>query len=310
MSAVVVGLLSAPVSSARADEPPAVASPEPIPAPPPAPGAPIPAPPPVPDRAPVPAPAVAKARTAEPSSYALRAEVDVPVLALSAVVGAGWLMRHGLEPAWCAPRCASEGLNAIDKPFAGRYRTDWGTASDIGVAALVAAGLVAPAVDGGFPGGFVDAVVVAETVLVGNALQALSVAAFRRPRPYMYGDEAPIDKRIDGDGALSFFSGHTTVAFASAVSLFSVLHRRHPDSLAPWVALGVGLAAAAFVVTGRVLAGNHFPTDVAAGAVVGSSLGVLVPALHEAGVGSKGAGLRVVPVTDGTSASLVTTGWF
>src|SRR5437899_1440939 len=55
-----------------------------------------------------------------------------------------------------------------------------------------------------------------------------------------------------------------------------------------WVA-GLGGAMAAFVATGRVFAGMHFITDAVSGAVVGTSVGVLVPALH-------GSPVRIVPL--------------
>jgi membrane-associated phospholipid phosphatase len=47
-----------------------------------------------------------------------------------------------------------------------------------------------------------------------------------------------------------------------------------------WIVAIVGGSLATFVATARVLGGMHFITDVVGGAVVGMSLGVLVPALH------------------------------
>jgi membrane-associated phospholipid phosphatase len=100
----------------------------------------------------------------------------------------------------------------------------------------------------------------------------------------MYSEEAPLDARTDANGALSFFSGHTTTAFAAAVVLNRTLARRHPQSSAQWIALGTTLGAASLVGVSRIVSGNHFPTDVMAGALVGSSVGVLVPALHRSGL--------------------------
>ena len=53
----------------------------------------------------------------------------------------------------------------------------------------------------------------------------------------------------------------------------------------PTIVLGSTLAGAALVGTGRVVSGNHFPSDVLVGAIVGTSAGVLVPALHGSGLG-------------------------
>ena len=60
---------------------------------------------------------------------------------------------------------------------------------------------------------------------------------------------------------------------------------------------------ASFVATARVLAGMHFATDVIGGAVVGASLGVLVPALHASPV-------SVVPLNQGATRGLALVGRF
>jgi membrane-associated phospholipid phosphatase len=52
----------------------------------------------------------------------------------------------------------------------------------------------------------------------------------------------------------------------------------------------VGGALASFVASARVLGGMHFISDSVGGAVVGTSLGVLIPSLHASPV-------AIVPVT-------------
>ena len=54
--------------------------------------------------------------------------------------------------------------------------------------------------------------------------------------------------------------------------------------------LGVGGAIATFVATARVLGGMHFITDAAGGAVVGTSMGMIIPSLHASPV-------SIVPVS-------------
>jgi membrane-associated phospholipid phosphatase len=51
-------------------------------------------------------------------------------------------------------------------------------------------------------------------------------------------------------------------------------------------------AVASFVATARVLGGTHFISDSVGGAVVGVSLGVLIPSLH-------GSPAAIVPVAGG-----------
>jgi membrane-associated phospholipid phosphatase len=184
-------------------------------------------------------------------------------------------------PAHCAPRCDPRDLNPIDRPVAGRWDPRWGTASDVGNIALGAgAGLVLLVSEGVLPA-LNDLLVIAETSLLASAVSGLAALPTRRPRPFLYGDKAPLEKRQGGDAALSFVSGHTSSSFAIAVSSFAALRHLYPRSAVPWVTLGVGLAGASSVGVARVLAGQHFPTDVLTGAIVGSALGVLVPALHE-----------------------------
>jgi undecaprenyl-diphosphatase len=175
-------------------------------------------------------------------------------------------------------------VNAFDRGFAGVYRVGWSRVSDAALASLLATDVVALLVDEGLANTLNDAVVVAETIFSAQSFAAWTSAAVRRPRPYMYGENAPLDERTNPYGALSFFSGHSTTAFAAAVVLHRTLARRHPDSSVPHFVLASTLAVAGLVGTARVLSGNHFPSDVLVGAVVGSSAGVLVPALHGPGM--------------------------
>jgi len=58
------------------------------------------------------------------------------------------------------------------------------------------------------------------------------------------------------------------------------MRRLHPHSKASWIVLGVGGANRDLRGHGAVLGGMHFMTDAAGGAVVGASLGMIVPSLH------------------------------
>lgn len=225
-------------------------------------------------------------------AYQLYWEVDAPLLSIAIVFGIGRSIRGGLAPAYCAPVmgspveestfCDPKTLNWLDRQVAGRYHPGWNTWSDVGlygIAALSAAGVL---VDGGVKGGLNDLVVVAEATLLASAASGISTAVTGRPRPYMYGTEAPVELRQGGQGGLSYFSGHTSTAFAATTSVFVTLRRLHPDERWPWIVLALGTAASGFVGGTRILSGSHFPTDVIAGAVVGASIGLLVPALHAA----------------------------
>jgi membrane-associated phospholipid phosphatase len=208
--------------------------------------------------------------------FALRLEVDLPVIAASATIGSAWLLRNELAPAACAPRCDRSALAGFDRGVAGRYDADVRLASDLGVAALLAGGAAVVLLDGGW----VDFAIASESVLVASAIGVTLMLAVRRPRPWLYGEEAPLADRERGGSSVSFPSGHTANAFALAFALFQIERARHPGSSAPyWLLAGSGAIAAA-VGTSRVLAGDHFPSDVIAGALLGSAVGWAVPELH------------------------------
>ena len=67
----------------------------------------------------------------------------------------------------------------------------------------------------------------------------------------------------------SFYSGHASTAFATAVFTGIWFSETYPGSQwIPWVWAG-SLSAATAVAVLRVAAGKHFPTDVIAGAAAG-----------------------------------------
>ena len=80
----------------------------------------------------------------------------------------------------------------------------------------------------------------------------------------------------------SFPSGHAAIAFAAAVVLS--LHRRN------WRFTLAALAAASLVSLSRVYLGHHYPTDVAAGAVLGAATGAAAFGLLASG--DRGAAAR------------------
>src|SRR5206468_10287910 len=134
-----------------------------------------------------------------------------------------------------------------------------------------------------------DAVVVGEATLSATAVASIMTLAAGRPRPFLYGDSAPSSVRSSADAGLSFLSSHTAEAFAITTSLYVAERRLHPDSSrARWV-LGVGVGVSSLIGVSRILAGYHFISDVVGGAVVGSSMGVLVSSVH-------GSPVHVVPV--------------
>ena len=116
--------------------------------------------------------------------------------------------------------------------------------------------------------------------------------AVRRPRPFVALDGvAARDRRYLRDGVFdpfSFPSGHTSTAFAVATSLSLSYPEWYVVAPAVLWAGGMGLA--------RVWHGVHYPTDVLAGAAVGTGAAVLVHVLLPAVVPDGGDEGAAVPL--------------
>lgn len=171
-------------------------------------------------------------------------------------------------------------VNAFDRPFMNSYSHSRDKAADF----LLAATMATPAVLAFTEQSewFTAATMYAETLLIANGIKELTKLAVNRTRPYMYYDAStfPEDDIDEGDWANSFPSGHSTIAFASATFTSYTFSKYFPESkwripiTAGAYSMAIGVAAL------RLSSGNHFMTDVLAGATIGTLTGILVPWLH------------------------------
>ena len=128
----------------------------------------------------------------------------------------------------------------------------------------------------------------AEVIAITLAFQTLANVLLVRERPYgrTCGGGGPDDLAEDSfycdspDRYSSFFSGHTSQAFASAAVLCS-FHMNMPllssgpeNALVPCI---LGFVAASTTGLFRVLSDMHYASDVIVGAAAGTSIGFLVP---------------------------------
>lgn len=120
-----------------------------------------------------------------------------------------------------------------------------------------------------------------ETLMFSNFVPLVSKGRVKRVRPYVYNEEVPMEKKLDKNALRSFYSGHTTNAFASAVFISTVYSRYNPGSPYKPVIWAGSLGLASLVGYLRFQAGKHFPTDILTGAVVGSAIGFLIPYVHQ-----------------------------
>jgi membrane-associated phospholipid phosphatase len=181
---------------------------------------------------------------------------------------------------------------AVDQTPAGT----WGTVSAIGLFSAFGFAALDPILSGfrdGTETAIVDAVIYAETVSITWTTTNLAKIAFRRPRPSAYREarrlreagvpETEIASRItDTNSALSFFSGHGSTTAGVAATASYLAFARAPGTPRPWITLGVGALVTTVTCVGRVRSGEHFPTDVIAGAMAGFGIGILVAHSHRA----------------------------
>ena len=181
----------------------------------------------------------------------------------------------------CAPQCDSGDVNAFDRVTAGTWSPAWQHASSYVLAVQGAGAAALLFADEGFQRGLNDAVVVGESALLSVGVGSMIALAVQRPQPFLYGQQGA--RRCAHDQRRQPVvreQPRRRVVRARDVDGGRDVHRLHPGTRAPWIVSSPGGAAGVFVATARVLGGMHFITDVIGGAVVGSSVGVLLPALH------------------------------
>jgi membrane-associated phospholipid phosphatase len=171
----------------------------------------------------------------------------------------------------------------------------WHRISNVGVGAAgvyAVADIALTTVDEGSEAGLVDLIIYSESATITWAVTNLAKIAVRRPRPFAYSarDEALAQGKAEEDlpntdtnAALSFFSGHASMAAALSTTATYLAFARSESPTRGVVTAGVGGIVTTAVCVGRVKGGVHFPTDVVAGAMAGIGIGALVPHLHREG---------------------------
>jgi membrane-associated phospholipid phosphatase len=229
-------------------------------------------------------PAVARAGGSDqvhPLRHDVAVDVAVTATAFALAIGAelGKADLAAAECRWCQvgglDRSARDALRWRSPESAARVSDFTGLA----LAPLSAFGTLAAS---GFDAGAgrsagVDALLLAEALSLSALANQVVKLSFGRERPFVHA-LAPADKartKHTADNNLSFYSGHTdaTMTLATAGGTLASLRGYR---LAPLV-WGSGLAISALTGYLRIAADKHYLTDVLAGALIGASIGVLVP---------------------------------
>ena len=220
------------------------------------------------------------------SPYQCSWEKDSYILGTGAVTaGAGFYFYQSVSSPTIAEinQLSSETVNWFDRSATNHYSETAATVSDVlyGVAAVAPFLLFANETmrNDWRP----ITLMYIETWSFIGGTSMLSKGLIERYRPYVYNPNVPLDKKLTSDAKMSFFSNHTTAAFASAVFLSTVYSDYNPNSeWRPYVWAG-SLLMASVVGYLRYEAGEHFPTDILAGAVAGSAIGYVIPWMHRVG---------------------------
>lgn len=220
-------------------------------------------------------PAVAAPRADDPAAvYDVSLPIDGAIIAASA---AGIVVPYALTSRLIHPSCpcSPASVNAFDRGVIGNDSdtADW--ISTVTVGLTIAVPPVADWLALRRPRLFLDDLVVfTESLTLNGALVTLAKFTVQRPIPRVYSDPTLVD---DPHSYRSFYSGHTSLAFAALSTASVTLNARYGLTWQPWAAtvvIGIGVA------TERILAGYHFYTDVLVGAAAGAAVGTLVGLIH------------------------------
>lgn len=171
--------------------------------------------------------------------------------------------------------CATNEINWFDRPFTFVYSKELDQSGDIATYLSLA-----------YPALFVGiaqkselveiALSYAAVTLLSYALPSLLKEVIDRPRPYTYHNTS----LGVGDNS-SFPSRHTTAAFASAAFTHTLFAQKYPTHPLRKAVTTVGWTIALSTAILRIASGNHFVSDVVAGAVMGAGIGIGVPYLAQ-----------------------------
>ncbi len=152
---------------------------------------------------------------------------------------------------------------------------------------IIAMGVVVPQlVSGKWRNALTFGVMMGEVYFFTQGATDVTKALTGRIRPYLYNTSFTPAERYAFQGtkngaSTSFFSGHTSMSFSLLVfasKVFTDTYGKGTWSTVVWCSAMAMAGTTAYL---RVEAGKHFPTDVLAGALVGSTIGYFIPVLHK-----------------------------
>jgi membrane-associated phospholipid phosphatase len=248
---------------------------------------------------------------AGPTDKVALSTADVAVIAAGVLGSFGpELFRNQLGPKncrWC-------GITGVDGWFHDRLtgalfsRSTSNTLSSVTAYVFMPAAALAGAFAATGPyassgAGFRAAVIIAESVAVSTAFTQSMKFLSARQRPFLHyghpagpGESGSYDPTTF-DANLGFPSGHTSIA-ASLGTSAAMISTLEESPAAPWLWAAAGLLTVS-TATLRMMAEEHYFTDVFAGAALGAGCGVVIPLLHQRGGVLGGSGSTAPSVSAG-----------
>jgi membrane-associated phospholipid phosphatase len=228
-------------------------------------------------------PRAARAQQQEPGY-----EVDYAIDGAITGLAAGGALLMTLVPVDTSKRWNSEILGSFDLGVRANFSASAASLSDALVAATVALPVLMQLDRGLDDQAGRRLLLYGESLSVTFLANAMTKFLVQRPRPYTYNTDSRViayARNAGKDSHVSFYSGHSAVAFTAAMTgsyLFALGTEDQRARVAVW-ALQFTLASATANL--RVRAGKHYFSDIFVGALFGGAIGYVVPALHADGRG-------------------------
>jgi hypothetical protein len=200
-------------------------------------------------------------------------EKEVPII-LSAVALniSAYMYQQSVNPLSLAEieKLDANNINSFDRWATSSYNPDLDNASDF----TLLAGVLIPifvSFDKNDTKFAEDMIIYGEILALQAGISQWSKVLAKRERPYMYNEDVSEQKKLEKDGRFSFFSMHTSTAFSAATYGSYLYEKKGGDN--PTLFWAANLTIASVTAGLRIASGEHFPTDVIVGALVGSSIG-------------------------------------
>lgn len=218
------------------------------------------------------------------SPFRLEINREISMLGGSLLLGGINLAISGDEPPFTPGQIGEldpARVNSFDRSAAFNYSPDSKTASDLLVGCFIAAPVLFLIDPESGKDWQTLSVIYLETAALATVIPQIIKKSTERTRPFVYNPEVPLEEKLTPDARHSFLSGHSTWAFASAAFASTVYGEYFPSSRWKSLVWSGSFLIAATVGYLRYEAGYHFPTDILAGAGLGTLIGYAVPYIHK-----------------------------